>query len=126
MAKQGMGKSMDNHKCGWVRPRIPLCMNNGDGSDRPGARGEGRELSARDLRQIERHLAGCVPCRDYRASMAEAFAALATAATQLPLAAEGSSLWPVLERRIAVGHANAASLWPGAGRCSRPVGSPVG
>jgi hypothetical protein len=116
MAKQGMGKSMGNRECEWIRPRLPLWVDNGDGTGRPAAHGEGGDLSARELRHIERHLASCATCRQYRASMDQALGALATAATELPVVTETRSLWPMLEQRIASRHASAGSLWPKAAR----------
>jgi hypothetical protein len=123
MAKQGMGKSMGNRECEWIRPRLPLWVDNGDGTGRPAAHGEGGDLSARELRHIERHLANCATCREYRASMDQALGALATAATELPFVTETPSVWPMLEQRIASRHACAGSFWPKAARGSadRPV-----
>jgi len=128
MAKRDMGKSMGNRECEWIRPRLPLWVDLGDGSGRPAAHGEGGDLSSRELRHIERHLASCVHCRDYRASMNQALGALAVAATELPLASLAPSLWPILERRITGRHANNGSIWPRgaralADRSGRPWGN---
>ena len=116
MAKQDMGKSMGNRECDWIRSRIPLWIASDDGTGRPAAHCEGGDLSARELYHVERHLANCATCREYRVSMNQALGALATAATLVPAMSEGPSLWPVLERRIAGRLTGTDSLWPGAVR----------
>jgi hypothetical protein len=100
MAKQGMGKSMGNRECEWIRPRLPLWVDTADG-ERAASLGQTADLSARELGHIDRHLAMCNPCRVYRDSLDQALGALAIAATQLPMNAQAPSLWPILERRIA-------------------------
>jgi hypothetical protein len=111
MVKQGMGKSMGNRECEWIRPRLPLWVDNGAGSGRSAATGEGGDLSARECRHIERHLASCATCRQYRSSLDQALGALAITATQLPFSDEAPSLWPMLERRIAGRNLRAPSRW---------------
>ena len=86
MANQGMGKSMGNRDCGWVRARLPLWVDNGDGNgqtdgtDQIEANSEGGDLSTKDRREIERHLADCTSCRHYRTALQQALGALAVAA----------------------------------------------
>ena len=101
MAKQGMGKSMSNRECNWVRARLPLWVDNGDGTGQSEAHGEGGDLSVRERRQIERHLASCSTCRHHAAGLEHALGALAVAANHLPFLVESPSLWPLLECRIA-------------------------
>ncbi len=105
MAKPGMDKSMGNRECEWIRPRLPLLVDKGDGTGRPAGHGEGGDLSVRDIRHIERHLATCPVCRTHRASMDRALGALAIAAAEVPIVADASSLWPLLEGKIASGEA---------------------
>jgi hypothetical protein len=112
MAKQGMGKSMGNRECHWIRARLPLWVVRGDEHGGHETHGERGDLSGRERRHIERHLALCPACREYRASLDQALGALAIAATQLPVWSEAPSLWPALERRIADRNAHPVARRP--------------
>jgi hypothetical protein len=101
-----MGKSMRNHECEWVGARLPLWVDNGERNGPTEADGDRGDLTARERRQIERHLADCALCRHHRMALEEALGALAVAATHLPVLSEAPSLWPSLERRIANRDAN--------------------
>ena len=112
MAKQGMGKSMGNRECEWVGARLPLWVDNGDRNGSAEAHGDRGDLTARERRQIERHLVDCARCRHHRMALEQALGALAVAATHLPVLSEAPSLWPLLERRIANRDADASGRWP--------------
>ncbi len=112
MAKQGMGKSMGNRECEWVGARLPLWVDNDVRNGSAEADGDRGDLTARERRQIERHLVDCAVCRHHRIALEQALGALAVAATHLPVLAEAPSLWPLLERRIANRDADARGRWP--------------
>ncbi len=116
MAKQDMSKPMSNRECNWVSVRLPLWVDNGECADGPEAHGEGGDLSARERRQIEQHLATCDTCRNHAAALEHALGALAVAANGLPVSVESPSLWPLLETRIANRDANAILRQPKAAR----------
>ena len=106
MAKQGMGKSMGNRECEWVRARLPLWVGRGVDNEQSEVSGDGADLSAKDSRVIAQHLAECAACRQHRWDLEQALGALAVAAAHLPVIPEAPSLWPELERRIANLHAS--------------------
>lgn len=89
-----MGEGCPSYRCRWVRDRLPLLT--------------GGELTGADRRKVERHLIACPGCRDRKASLVGALAALHTAAGHLPAGlglgvgagAEAPSLWPALARQI--------------------------
>jgi hypothetical protein len=115
---------MGNRDCEWVGARLPLWVDQGDHNTQAEARGDRGDLTARERRQIERHLVDCATCRHHRVALEQALGALAVAATQLPVLLESSSLWPLLERQIADRDARAARRWPRVGsRSIRPWGS---
>jgi hypothetical protein len=116
MVQQGMGKSMGNRECVWVRARLPLWVDVGNGNGQNEGDLEGGDLTANDRRQIERHLVDCASCRHYRTSLEHVLGALEVAAAHLPVLPEAPSLWPMLERRIANCDTNASSRWPRAVR----------
>jgi hypothetical protein len=123
-----MGKSMRNRECEWVAARLPLWVDNGDRNGPAEADDDRGDLTARDRRQIERHLVDCALCRQHRTALEQALGALAVAATQLPVLSEAPSLWPLLERRIADRDAEAIAPWPQnigmrAGRSIQPCGN---
>jgi hypothetical protein len=100
MANQELGMSMSNRECRWVRVRLPLWV--GDGGPCPSeTNGEGRDLTADDRREIERHLADCTCCREHQIALERAFDVLMAASTLTPVDPHVLSLWPILERRIA-------------------------
>ena len=103
---------MGNRECEWVGARLPLWVDNGDRGGPADADGERGDLTARERRQIERHLVDCAVCRHHRMALEQALGALAVAASHLPVRSEAPSLWPLLERRIANRDANAAGRWP--------------
>jgi hypothetical protein len=121
MAKQDMGKPMGNRECNWIHARLPLWVENAEVQGRPEAHGERGDLSLRERRLIERHLATCAKCGQYRASLDQALGALAAVATQLPVLSEAPSLWPTLERRIAGRSVKAMSRWR---KAARALGNP--
>jgi len=103
---------MGNRKCEWVAARLPLWVDSGDRNDPAEADGDRGDLTASERRQIERHLVDCVLCRRHRMALEQALGVLAVAATHLPVLPEASSLWPLLERRIANRDSDAAGRWP--------------
>jgi hypothetical protein len=107
-----MGKSMGNRECEWVAARLPLWVDNGDRNDPAEVDGDRGDLTARERRQIERHLVDCALCQHHRMALEQALGALAVAATQLPVLSEAPSLWPSLERRLAIRDADAKGRWP--------------
>jgi Putative zinc-finger len=111
-AKQGMGKPMGNRECVWVGARLPLWVDSDDRDVPAQAHGDGTDLTARERRQIERHLVDCARCRDHQMALGQALGTLAVAATQLPVLPEAPSLWPLLERRIANRDVHASGRWP--------------
>jgi hypothetical protein len=115
MADQSMGRSMANRDCEWVRARLPLWVGDGN-DDQNGSPREGGDLAAKDGREIDQHVGGCTSCRIYRSSLEEAMAAL-LAAAHVPVEPAASSLWPVLQRRIASHNAYIVSRWRGAASC---------
>jgi Putative zinc-finger len=120
MANQGMGKTMSNPGCEWVRVCLPLWV--GDSADRTEQNGEEGDLSASDRQAIERHLEDCASCRRYRTTLDQALGALAIAAAELPVEPQAPSLWPALERRIASHDARISSRWlRAAGRFTDPM-----
>jgi hypothetical protein len=120
MANQGMGKTMSNSACEWVRECLPLWV--GDSADQAERNGEEGDLSTSDRQAIERHLEDCAPCRRYRTTLDEAMGALAIAAAQMPVEPQAPSLWPALERRIANHDARMSSRWlRAAGRFADPM-----
>jgi len=109
MGNRGMGTTMGNPACEWVRARLPLWV---DVSDDPTERnGEGGDLSTEDRRSIERHLRACPSCRQHRTALDQALGALAIAAAALPVPPDDRSLWPMLERRIETYQARTSSRW---------------
>jgi hypothetical protein len=108
MANQGMGKTMSNPACDWVRIRLPLWVGD-DGQTEPN--GEEGDLTASDRQAIERHLGDCASCQRYRSNLDRALGALAIAASQMPVEPQAPSLWPALERRIANHNARMSSRW---------------
>jgi len=110
MANQGMGKSMDNRTCEWVRARLPLLVGDLDGDQTEGG-SEGGDLTPQDRRQIERHVGDCAACRQHQVALEQALGALAAAAAYMPVKTEVPSLWPVLERRITHHDARTPSGW---------------
>jgi hypothetical protein len=112
---------MGNRECEWVGARLPLWVDQGDHNTLANTRGNRSDLTARERRQIERHLVDCATCRHHCAALEQALGALAVAATQLPVLPESSSLWPLLERQIADRDTRAARRWPQVdGRSIRP------
>ena len=86
---------------------------------RPAAHGEGGDLSARELRHIERHLANCATCRQYRASMDQALGALAVAATEIADCCRSPfALACARAHGLQVAMPMPAPLWPKAARGS--------
>jgi len=97
-----MKKSMGNRECAWVRARLPLWVGHGVGDGQSEGIGEGRDLTVGDSRIITEHLAECAPCRQHRLDLEQALGALAVVSAHLPLPEDAPSLWPELERRIAI------------------------
>jgi hypothetical protein len=116
MVKQGIGKSMGNRECVWVRARLPLWVDIGNGNSQTESDVEAGDLTAEDRHQIERHLVDCASCCRYKTSLEHVLGALEVAAGHLPVVPEAPSLWPVLERRIATCDRNVSSRWPRAVR----------
>lgn len=77
---------MGNLQCKWVRDRLPLLA--------------GDELRGNDLRRVERHLIGCLKCREYRVSLDQSLKVLHLAAAQPLVPPDAPSLWPELARQI--------------------------
>jgi anti-sigma factor RsiW len=77
---------MGNLQCKWVRDRLPLQA--------------GDELRGMDLRRVERHLIGCLKCRQHRMSLDQTVRILHTVAAQPLVPADAPSLWPELARQI--------------------------
>ncbi len=101
MARKEMSNSMANRNCEWVRLRLPLYEHAADESVSPRGSHDGGELGARARHRIERHVACCATCHEYRRSLGEALDVLAAAAAQTPVDIHPPSLWPSLESRIA-------------------------
>ena len=59
MAKQGMGKSMGNRECDWVRARLPLWVHHAVRDEQSQVGSEGSDLSAKDSSVIAAAL-GCM------------------------------------------------------------------
>ncbi len=119
---------MGNRECEWVSARLPLWVDNGDRDGSAESDGDRGDLTARERRQIERHLVDCVLCRHHRMALEQALGALAVASTHLPVLSDAPSLWPLLERRIANRDADATGRWPQAvdvlaGRSVQPWGN---
>jgi hypothetical protein len=108
MARQGMGKTMGNPACEWVRARLPLWVGDDDKTERSG---EGDDLRAADRQEIERHLRGCAGCRRHRAALEQALRALGAVAAHCPIDPQTPSLWPALEHRIEWGKARMRTPW---------------
>ena len=112
--------------CEWIGPRLPLWVDNGDAISSTDARGERSDLTAKERREIEQHLAGCARCRRHQLALEQALGALAIAANDSPIAPDAPSLWPLLEQRIIAGLAASGRehrpLLPGhsAGRSDQP------
>ena len=99
---------MSNRNCRWVRARLSLWV--GDrGPDASERNGEGGDLVAEDRCEIERHLAGCTRCRGHQIALQQALGALMAASALPPFDPYVPSLWPILERHIAVQDAIATS-----------------
>ncbi len=82
-----MGMGSPNHRCRWVRGRLPLL--------------DGGELTGTDRRKVESHLLGCLDCRSRRQSLAGALGALhAASETTVTDGASAPALWPALQRQI--------------------------
>ena len=81
-----MGLGPPNHRCRWVRGRLPLL--------------DGGELTGTDRRKVESHLLGCLDCRSRRAALSGALGALQAAAETGADGASGPTLWPALQRQI--------------------------
>jgi hypothetical protein len=96
-----MGTTMDKSSCEWVRGRLPLWMGPGALNDPDD---DGGDLSVEDGQAIERHLGSCPGCRAHQSGLSRAQQALAATAGSLSVAHDAPSLWPALERRIAVQH----------------------
>jgi len=77
---------MGQFRCRWVRARLPLLA--------------GHELTGSERRRVERHLIGCLGCRERRAVLTNALDVLHAAAVRSPLKSEAPSLWPALARQI--------------------------
>jgi len=75
-----------DHHCRWVRHRLPLLA--------------GGELGIEERRRVERHLIGCLGCRDHRDASTDALAALRSLAEESPSSADAPSLWPALAIQI--------------------------
>ena len=103
---------MGNRECEWVTARLPLWVDHGDRNGPAEIDGDHGDLTARERRQIERHLVDCVLCRNHQIGLERALGALAVAASHLPVQPEGPSLWPLLERRIANRDAGTGGRWP--------------
>jgi anti-sigma factor RsiW len=119
---------MVNRECEWVGARLPLLVDTGDRTGADDADGDRGDLTAKERRQIERHLVDCARCRHHRMALEQALGALAVAATDLPVLSKAPSLWPLLERRIANREVEAKEGWPQvvdvlAGRSIQPWGN---
>ncbi|WP_406698492.1 zf-HC2 domain-containing protein [Singulisphaera sp. Ch08] len=77
---------MGNFQCQWVRDRLPLLT--------------GDELRGNDLRRVERHLIGCLKCREHRRSLDQSLQVLHMVAAQPLVPSDAPSLWPDLARQI--------------------------
>jgi hypothetical protein len=108
MENQAAGRFMGIRECDWVRARLPLFAGDGVHASAPG---DGGDLAADEALVIERHLSDCSSCREHRAAIGRALAVLVAAAEQMPFEHEAPSLWPVLERRIAMRDARRTSRW---------------
>ena len=87
-----------DHRCRWVRHRLPLLA--------------GGELGVEERRRVERHLIGCLGCRDRRAASTDALDALRAFAETAPAPADSPSLWPSLALQIRQSrHAAPRPMW---------------
>src|SRR5438874_1450647 len=77
---------MGSPRCKWVRDRLALLV--------------GDDLRGPDRRRVERHLIGCLPCRQHQAALGQALQTLRTAAATPPAPPDAPSLWPALARQI--------------------------
>jgi hypothetical protein len=81
---------MGSPRCQWVRDRLPLLA--------------GGDLHGPDRRWVERHLIGCVPCREHQAALGQALDVLRMAATTATASGsslpQAPSLWPALAQQI--------------------------
>ncbi len=109
MARQGMGMTMSNSTCDWVRAHLPLWVGDCDVRSEP--TGEEGDLIAADCVTIERHLEDCNSCQRYRAALDQAMGALAIAAAHLPVDTQAPSIWPALELRIADQNDRKSAHW---------------
>jgi hypothetical protein len=85
--------------CDWVRARLPLEIGP-DVGDFTAGRGDSASPAARTRAKLDRHLAGCEPCRRYQAELADAMTVLSAVAAIAPVDTHAPSLWPGLELRI--------------------------
>jgi Putative zinc-finger len=76
---------IDRH-CRWVRHRLPLLI--------------GGELGVEERRRVERHLIGCLDCKEHREASNDALSALRAFAEVGPVGVGVPSLWPALSNQI--------------------------
>jgi anti-sigma factor RsiW len=81
-----MGMGSPQHRCRWVRGRLPLL--------------DGGELTGTDRRKVESHLLICSDCRSDRESLAGALGVLRSASEPVVDGASAPTLWPALQRQI--------------------------
>jgi anti-sigma factor RsiW len=77
---------MGNPRCHWVRDRLPLLV--------------GDDLRGIDRRRVERHLIGCLQCRQHHAALGQSLEILQTVAGTSSVESDTPSLWPALARQI--------------------------
>jgi len=96
MTDNGKGTIMSHPSCELVRPWLPLMVE----EEGETISAEGFDQGILDRDQIERHLAACPDCRQYRASLRGAVSILAAVAAEMPAEPVLGSLWPELQQRI--------------------------
>ena len=105
MTDNGKGTIMGRPSCELVRPWLPLMVE----EEGETIAGEGFDQGILDREQIERHLATCPDCRQYRARLQGAVSILAAAAAEMPAEPALGSLWPELKERVSRQHAQPLS-----------------
>lgn len=96
MTANGKGTIMGRPSCELVRLWLPLMVGEEDET----ISAEGFDQGILDRDQIERHLAACPDCRQYRASLQGAVSILAAVAAETPMEPVRGSLWPEVKQRI--------------------------
>ena len=98
---------MSESRCEWVRTRLPLVENDLGGEEAPVE----SELNPRERALIDAHLERCPDCRGQLGLLHQAIGVLIAAGREP--SETGSSLWPIVERRIREHGSTTDTSWPG-------------